>query len=94
MGLQKTRSHLHGNLHHILGGKEDKEHYGGIQGETGRNAYDKGKEHLVDLRKKSKDSIMWLHCLHLHQGRDDISFCMKVKRHYRELLDRQLFGLS
>ena len=60
------------------------------KGETGRNAYDRGKEHLAAFRKKSKDSVMWLHCLHHHQGREDISFCMKVNRAYREPLDRQL----
>ena len=60
------------------------------EGETGRNAYNRGKEHLADFRKKSEDSIMWQHCLHHHQGREDITFCMKDKRAYKEPLDRQL----
>ena len=60
------------------------------EGETGRNAYDRGKEHLAALHKKSEDSVMWLHSLHHHQGREDITYTMEVKRAYGEPMDRQL----
>ena len=60
------------------------------EGETGRNAYDRGKEHLAALRKRSEDSVLWLHSLHHHQGREDINFQMVVKQAYSEPLDRQL----
>ena len=39
------------------------------EGETGRNAYERGKEHLSALQKKSEDSVMWPLSLHHHQGR-------------------------
>ena len=60
------------------------------EGETGRNTYERGKEHLAALKKRSEDSIMWLHSLHHHQGRANVKFIMKVKKSYREPLDRQL----
>ena len=45
------------------------------KGETGRNGYDTGKEHLANLKKKSEDkSVLWLHSLQQHSGREDIQY--------------------
>ena len=61
------------------------------EGETGRNAYDRGKEHLAHLAKKSEEnSVLWLHSLHHHSGRQDIKYSMEVTGSFREPLDRQL----
>ena len=61
------------------------------EGETGRNAYDRGKEHLAHLSKKSEEnSFLWLHSLHHHSGREDIEYSMEVTGTFREPLDRQL----
>ena len=57
------------------------------KGETGRNASDRGKKHLAALRKKSEDSVLWLHSL-LHQ--EDINFQMVAKQAYSEPLERPL----
>ena len=61
------------------------------EGQTGRNAYDRGKEYLPALRKRSEDSVLCLHSLHHHQGWEDINFIMVVNQAYSEPLDRQ-FG--
>ena len=60
------------------------------EAETGRNAYERGKEHLAALQKKSEDSVMWLHSCTHHRGREGFSFIKKVKRACREPLDRKL----
>ena len=61
------------------------------EGETGRNGFDRGKEHLAKLKKKCEEnSVLWLHSLHHHDGRDDIKYTMQVTGVFREPLDRQL----
>ena len=35
-------------------------------GETSRNAYSRGKEHLAGLRNKSAISCLWEHCRDVH----------------------------
>ena len=60
------------------------------QGETGRNAYDRGKEHLACLRKRSEQSVLWLHSLYHHQGRENVHYSMVVNGKFKEPLDRQL----
>ena len=61
------------------------------EGEAIRNAYDRGKEHLAHLSKKSKEnSVLWFHSLHHHSGREDIEYSMEVTGTFREPLDRQL----
>ena len=37
-------------------------------GETHKNAYVRGKEHIFDYRKKLAKSVMWKHCKSKHQG--------------------------
>ena len=61
------------------------------EGETGRNAYNRGKEHLAHLAKKSEEnSVLWLHSLHHHSGRQDIKYSIEVTGSFREPHDRQI----
>ena len=60
-------------------------------GETGRNAYSRGREHLEKLLAKDEDnSVLWLHSVHHHQSREDVNYSMAVVKSYNEPLDRQL----
>ena len=60
------------------------------KGETGRNAYVRGKKHLAALRKKREDSVLRVHSLLHHQGQEDINFQMVAKQAYSEPLERPL----
>ena len=57
------------------------------KGETGRNAYSRGVEHLEHLEAKS---VLWLHSLHHHQSRRDVKYGMKVTGAFQDPLDRQI----
>ena len=60
-------------------------------GESGRNAYSRGKEHLEKLSSRDMDnSVLWLHSVHHHQGKEDVNYTMEVVRNYNEPLDRQI----
>ena len=60
-------------------------------GESGRNGFSRGKEHFEKKLAKDEDnSVLWLHSLHHHQGREDVSYTMKVTRTFNEPLDRQV----
>ena len=62
-----------------------------LKGETGRNAYTRGLEHLKNLEAKNLDkSVLWLHTVHHHQGREGIPYTMKVTGSFQEPLDRQI----
>ena len=50
-------------------------------GETARNAYSRGKEHLVVLRNKSKTSCLWEHCRDIHSG-EAVNFQISVLKRY------------
>ena len=59
-------------------------------GESGRNGFSRGKEHSEKYNAKDEDnSVLWLHSLHHHQGRDDVSYNMKVTGGFSDPLDRQ-----
>ena len=61
------------------------------KGETGRNGYTRGLEHLANLEAKNEDkSVLWLHSVHHHQGREDVNYIMKVTRAFSSSLDRQV----
>ena len=61
------------------------------KGETGKNGFERGKQHLKYLQKKdTKESVLWLHSLHHHQGREDIKYSMSVTGIFKEPLDRQI----
>ena len=51
-------------------------------GETARNAYSRGKEHLAGLRNKSKTSCLWEHCRDIHCG-EVVNFQMSVLKRYK-----------
>ena len=59
------------------------------KGESGRNMYCRGKEHLSDLRKKSKSSPLWKHCLEVHGG-DIVDFKMELTGKFNTPLARQV----
>ena len=49
------------------------------KGETGKNDFERGKQNLKFLENKdTKESMLWLHSLHHHQGREDINYSMTV----------------
>ena len=60
------------------------------KGESGRNPYSRGVEHLDNLRARSEDkSVLWLHSVHHHQGREDVRYAMRATGSYKDALDRQ-----
>ena len=59
-------------------------------GETSRNAYIRGKEHSLQLQKKSKDSVMYRHQEQKHNSNETPTFTMTVTGSYRSALDRQI----
>ena len=61
------------------------------KGETGKNAYSRGVEHLEHLEANDEDkSLFWLHSLHHHQSRRDVKYGMKVTGAFQDPLDRQI----
>ena len=60
-------------------------------GETGRNAFTRGLEHLgnKDADDESK-SVLKLHAIHHHNRRADVNFTMKVTGMHSNSLDRQV----
>ena len=59
-------------------------------GESSRNAYTRGKEHLYQMEKKDKDSIMFRHYNHKHRDNEIPTYKMSVTGTYRSALDRQI----
>ena len=60
-------------------------------GETGRNGYTRGKEHLDSLESKNEDkSVLWLHSIYHHQRREDVKYSMRVTGRYKDSLDRHM----
>ena len=60
-------------------------------GESGRNAYSRGVEHLDNVALKDEDkSVLWAHSVHHHNSREDVKYNMKVSGAYSEPLDRQI----
>ena len=60
------------------------------KGETGKNNFERSKQHFKYLEKKdTKESVLWLHSLHHHQGRE-VPYSMSVTGSYMEPLDRQI----
>ena len=61
------------------------------KGETGKNGFERGKNHLKYLQKKdTKDSVLWLNSLHDHQGREDIQYSMSVAGTIKNPLNQQI----
>jgi hypothetical protein len=47
-------------------------------GESGKNGFSRGVEHLDSYRRHEVDHPMWKHCSLDHGGNEDIGFKMKV----------------
>ena len=61
------------------------------KGETGRNAFCRGEEHLDSLRASDEEkSVLWLHSVHHHQSRQGVKYSMRVTGAFKEPLDRQI----
>ena len=49
-------------------------------GESGRNAYSRGKEHFEKkIAKDGDNSVLWLHSIHHHQVLEDVNYNMKIE---------------
>ena len=60
-------------------------------GETGRNAYTRGLEHLANKQAQDENkSVLKLHAAHHHNNRGDLNFSMKVTGVHDSSLDRQV----
>ena len=59
-------------------------------GETARNAYSRGKEHLKDLEDKNDGSVLWKHAKQEHQGRMPEFSSSIVERFENDALLRQI----
>ena len=51
-------------------------------GETARNAYTRGREHLTMLKNRNKTSVLWEHCKDVHGG-NIVEFKMSVIKRYK-----------
>ena len=62
------------------------------KGETGRNAFTRGGEHFDKwIARDEANSVLWLHSLHHHQGREEeVEYEMRVTGYYNAPLDRQI----
>ena len=61
------------------------------KGETGRNAFCRGEEHLDSLAASDEEkSVLWLHSVHHHQGRQGVPYSMRVTGTFKDPLDRQI----
>ena len=58
-------------------------------GETSRNMFSRGEEHLRALENKTKDSVLWNHSTTYHQG-DTPSYSMKATGYFTEPMTRQI----
>ena len=59
-------------------------------GETGRDCFSRGGEHLKGCREKREDNPMWKHIWESHGGeKSDEIFTMKMEKGFRKPLSRQ-----
>ena len=58
-------------------------------GETSRNMFSRGEEHLRALSNKTRESVLWNHCLNDHNG-EQAAFTMKACGYFSEPLSRQI----
>ena len=59
------------------------------KGESSRNMYTRGKEHLDKFNKESPDSFMWRHCIDAHESRK-VEFSMQQTGAFSSPLTRQV----
>ena len=61
------------------------------KGESGRNGFSRGEEHLDNKATKDEEkSILWAHSVQHHNSREDMVYMMRVTGAYNEPLDRQI----
>ena len=61
------------------------------EGETCRNTYLRGREHVRDYDKRSESSVMYKHVQKEHKGEEDeIEFQMKVVGRFKTAITRQI----
>ena len=60
-------------------------------GETGRDCYSRGGEHLSGFREQREDNPMWKHGAEIHEGQgDEDMFTMKMEMGFKKPLARQI----
>ena len=59
------------------------------KGETARNMYVRGKEHLDAFQKRLASSFMWEHCVNVHQSQQ-VQFRMQQTGAFSKPLARQI----
>ena len=59
------------------------------KGESSRNLYSRGKEHLQDYNNKSEKSALWAHCETCHDSRR-VEFAMQQTGSFTSALARQV----
>ena len=61
------------------------------KGESGRNGFSRGEEHLDYWEANDEEkSVLWLHSVHHHRSRQDVNYSMRVTGAFKEPLDRQI----
>ena len=61
------------------------------KGESGRNSFSRGEEHLDYWEANDEEkSVLWLHSVHHHRSRQDVNYSMRVTGAHKEPLDRQI----
>ena len=60
------------------------------QGESGRNLFTRGKEHLREFRGNNSSNCMVIHSRTHHEGSDQFTYKMESTGFFRTPLDRQL----
>ena len=74
------------NVGYVITCKECKTEY---HGETSRNMFSRGEEHLRALSKKSPESVLWNHCVTVH-NEQMTTFSMKATGYFTDALTRQI----
>ena len=78
-----------GGLCYTLGCDECGQNVAAYKGETGRNSYTRGVEHLEALKNKNEEkSVLWLHSVYHHNWREDVEYSMRVTSSHSCPLDR------
>ena len=73
------------------GTKKSKEKKAEYWGETGRDGYARGGEHLKGCRDKDKENALWKHIEGEHGGeKGDEIFTMRIDRGFKKALARQI----
>ena len=60
------------------------------EGETCRNGYIRGQEHLKQLENKSDKSALYKHIRENHENDQEVEFSMKIKGIFKNAMTRQI----